>query len=80
VRRLVLSQGLRLAVAGLAGGVALAVAGTRLLQGMLHGVEPLDQATFAAAMLVVLSLAVAAALIPAIGAARVDPAEALKVE
>jgi predicted permease len=80
VRRLVLSQGLRLAMAGLAGGVALAVAGTRLLQGMLHGVEPLDQATFAAAMLVVLSLAVAAALIPAIGAARVDPAEALKVE
>ena len=80
VRQLVLNQGLRLAGAGIAGGVALAIAGTRVLQGVLHGVEPLDQGTFAVASAIVLILAVSAAMVPAVRAARVDPAETLKGE
>jgi putative ABC transport system permease protein len=80
VRQLVLSQGLRLAVAGVAAGLALAMAGTRGLQGLLHGVEPLDRATFATAIAIVVLLAVLSALVPALQAGRVDPAEALKAE
>ena len=80
VRRLVLGQGLRLAVAGVIAGVAIAAAGTRALQGLLLGVEPLDMATFASAVVVVLGVAAAAAMLPAVQAARVDPAETLKGE
>ena len=80
VRQLVLGQGLRLAAAGVAAGVALAMAGTRGLQGLLHGVEPLDRATFVAAIAIVVVLAVLSALIPAVQAGRVDPAETLKAE
>jgi predicted permease len=80
VRRLVLTQGLTLAVAGAVAGVLLAAAGTRGLQGLLHGVEPLDGSTFVGAAAVVLLLAGASALVPAMRAGRVDPAEALKVE
>jgi hypothetical protein len=80
VRKLVLSQGLSLAAAGVVAGVVLAAAGTRGLQGLLHGVEPLDRPTFGAAVAVVLVLAGFSALLPAVRAGRVDPAEALKVE
>ncbi len=80
VRRLVLAQGLRLAVAGAVAGTALAAAGTRTVQGLLHGVEPLDPMTFASAVIVVLVVAAASAMLPAVHAARVDPAETLKGE
>ena len=77
VRRLVLGQGLRLAAAGTTAGLALAAVGTRLLQGLLHGVEPLDAATFSGAMVMVLALSVTAALLPALRASRVNAAEVL---
>ena len=80
VRRLVLSQGLRLAVTGAIAGTALAAAGTRGVQGLLHGVEPLDLATFASAVAVVLVVAAVSTMLPAVQASRVDPAETLKGE
>ena len=80
VRRLVLTQGLRLAVAGALAGTALAAAGTRAVQGMLYGVERLDLATFVSAVGVVLAVAAASAMLPAVQAGRVDPAETLKGE
>jgi predicted permease len=80
VRRLVIAQGLRLAAAGVSAGVAIAAAGTRALQGLLHGVEPLDTISFTTAVSVVTALAAMAALLPAIHAGRVDPAETLKGE
>ena len=80
VRRLVLGQGLRLAVAGAIAGIALAAAATRGVQGLLHGVEPLDVTTFAVAVGVVLVVAAASAMLPAVQAGRVDPAETLKGE
>ena len=80
VRRLVLAQGLRLAVAGAIVGTALAAAGTRAVQGLLHGIEPLDAETFASAVVLVLLVAGASAMLPAVQAGRVDPAETLKGE
>jgi predicted permease len=77
VRRLVLGQGVRLAAAGTAAGLALAAVGTRVLQGLLHGVEPLDTMTFSGAIVVVLVLSLTAALLPALRASRVNAAEVL---
>ena len=48
--------------------MALAAAGTRAVQGLLHGVEPLDVATFASAVVVVLVVAAASAMLPAVHA------------
>ncbi len=80
VRRLVLNQGLQLGALGVAAGLALAVAGTRGLQVLLHGVEPLDQRTLVLAASAVLGLAALSFLGPAISTSRVDPVEALKAE
>jgi hypothetical protein len=80
VRNMVLGQGLRLAVVGTLAGVAVAATGTRVLQSLLHGVEPLDTATFTTAAVVVVVVAGVAAMAPAVHAGRVDPAETLKGE
>jgi len=80
VRALVLNQGLQLGALGVAAGMALAVAFTRGLQGLLHGVEPLDQGTLVLAAAAVLGLAALSVLGPALRASRVDPSEALKAE
>ncbi len=63
---------------GLGLGVALALATTRLLAGFLYGVTPGDPGTLAAAALVLAAAAMAAALLPAWGAARVDPMDTLR--
>jgi ABC-type lipoprotein release transport system permease subunit len=52
----------------------------RLLQGLLYGVDALDPATFAAVIVGLLAIAVAAAGVPAIRATRVDPSVALRSE
>jgi predicted permease len=77
VSRLVLRQGLALAVAGVAVGLAGAVALTRLMSALLFEVQPLDPATFAAAGVGAALLALAASWLPARRAARVDPVETL---
>jgi predicted permease len=75
-----LNEGLMLALAGLALGMLGAVAVTRLLSSRLFGVTPLDTTTFAAAGLGLVVVAMCAALIPATGAARTNPADALRGE
>jgi putative ABC transport system permease protein len=80
VRWMVVRQALVLAVAGAAIGVCVAAAGTRVLSGLLHGVTPLDAATFIVASFGVLGLAIVAASLPARSAGRVDPVEALRAE
>jgi putative ABC transport system permease protein len=77
---MVLRQALVLGLAGTVAGVAVAAASTRALQGLLHGVTPLDGASFVAAAGCVLLLAVVAAWLPARQAGRVDPVEALRME
>jgi putative ABC transport system permease protein len=74
----VLGQGLRLAALGLGVGLALAVAVTRLISAMLFGTSPTDVATYVAAAALLAAIAVAASLIPALRASRVDPLTALR--
>jgi putative ABC transport system permease protein len=80
VLRLVLGQGLRLAVIGVTIGVAAAAFATRLLVGSLYGVAPLDPATFAAVAFTLLFVAAAASFVPARRATRVDPIRALRAD
>jgi putative ABC transport system permease protein len=80
VMTLVLGRGLRLTLAGVAAGGALAVALTRAVRGLLHGVSPTDVPTFLAVGLVMTAVASLASYLPARRAARVDPMVALRTE
>jgi len=61
-------------------GIAGALALTRLLQGVLFGVDPFDPAAFVAGPIILAVTACAACLVPARRAARVDPMVALRSE
>jgi ABC-type antimicrobial peptide transport system permease subunit len=80
VLRMVLWQGLRLAVAGVVFGVGASLALADLLRSMLYGIAPSDPVTFIGATLVLLVVALAACWIPARRATRVDPIVALRYE
>jgi predicted permease len=80
IRRLVLTEGLRPTLLGLAGGVLVALLGARAIRSLLYGVEPLDPVTFAVVPLLLLGVAVLAILAPARRATREDPVEALRGE
>jgi putative ABC transport system permease protein len=80
VRWLVVKQALVLAVIGAAVGLATSVMGTRLIQGLLQGVQPIDPVTFTVATFVLLALATIAAWHPARRAERVDPIDTLRAE
>lgn len=74
------TQGLRVSLLGCVAGLALAVASSRLLAGMLFGVSPSDSLTLAGVVAIVLAVSIAASLIPAIRAARVEPMQVLREE
>jgi putative ABC transport system permease protein len=80
VLRLVLGEGLSLALAGVAIGLAVAVGVSRLMRTMLHDVAPGDPATFATVAGLLSLVAVLASVVPALRAMRVDPVRALKAE
>ena len=80
VLRLILGQGLRLAVVGVALGLLGAIALTRLLQGLLFGISASDPLTFAVIALLLVGVALLACWIPARRATKVDPLEALRSE
>ena len=65
VRRLVLAEGLRLAGLGAAIGLACAVVATRLLRGLLFGVQPLDPASLLAAALLLVGVSALSSYVPA---------------
>ncbi len=77
---LVLRRGMRILVAGLAVGVAGALAITRVMAHMLFGVSSSDLLTYAAVGLILLLAALAALYFPARRALRVDPMVALRYE
>jgi predicted permease len=80
VLRLVLVRSLAIACAGLALGLAGAVATARYLEAMLFGIVPLDPLTFVVVAAVILLVAGAAAYFPARRATRIDPVMALRSE
>lgn len=73
-----LLQGLRVTALGCVAGVVLGMAGARMLSGMLYGVTALDVPTYAATVAVIVAVAALALLIPAVRAARVEPAQVLR--
>jgi putative ABC transport system permease protein len=78
--RLVLMQALRMTSAGVAIGIAAALGLTRLLSAQLFGVRALDPVTYFTVPSILLAAAIAAALLPAWRAMRVDPMVALRSE
>jgi ABC-type antimicrobial peptide transport system permease subunit len=80
VLRLILSQGLRLAVVGVVLGTAGAVASGKLLASLLYGVRAWDPIALGLAATLLLLVALAANLVPARAASRTDPLRALRTE
>ena len=80
VRRLVLGEGLRLALAGAVTGLMLAFVGTRVLRGLLFETEPLDPVSLVAAAVVLIVTAVVATWLPARRATHVHPIEVLRAQ
>lgn len=80
VLRLVLSQGLRLAMIGTVVGLVVSLGVTRLMSDLLYGVKPRDPLTFAISSGVVILVALAASYLPARRACKVDPMVALRYE
>ena len=80
VRNMVVFQGLRLALAGVAVGIAAAFGLTRLISSLLFGVKAWDPMVFSAIPLVLITVAWAAVWLPALRASRVDPIQALRYE
>jgi predicted permease len=80
VLRLVLMQGLKLVLIGLAVGTAGALGVTRVLRSLLYGISPTDPFTFTGACVLLTVVALAACYVPARRAMRVDPATALRNE
>jgi putative ABC transport system permease protein len=80
VFRLVIGQGLALALVGVFLGLAGAFAVTRVLASALYAVRPTDPLTFSAVSLLMMALAAVASYIPARRASRIDPMAALRSE
>lgn len=78
--RLVLAEGARTLIVGVALGGALAALGARLLGGMLYGVAPGDPVTFAVVSIGMVGAGLTACLIPSVRASRVNPLQALRGE
>ena len=80
VRRLVIVQGMRPALVGLAAGLVLALLTTRFLRALLYGMSPTDPVTLIGVPLIVIAIALAALVVPAVRATRVDPLQALRTD
>jgi predicted permease len=80
VLRMVLIEGMRLSIVGAGIGFALALVATRVLSGLLYGIEPTDPVTFALVPALLLTAAAGACLAPALRASRLAPMTALREE
>ncbi len=80
VSGMVVGQAMRMGLAGLAIGLAGALAVTRVLGSLLYGIGPNDPLTFTSVSVVLLAVMLLAAYFPAMRATRVDPMTALRTE
>jgi ABC-type antimicrobial peptide transport system permease subunit len=80
ILRLVVNYGMKMAIGGVAIGLIAAFGLTRLMSNMLYGVSATDPTTFAVIALLLVAVAMAACLIPAWRATKVDPLVALRHE
>jgi Acidobacterial duplicated orphan permease len=80
VVKLIVKQGMGLALIGTVTGLALAVAVTRLIASLLYGVTASDPATFAGVAVFLMIVALLACYLPARKAAKIDPMTALRRE
>jgi len=80
VLRLVVGQGARLALVGVAIGVVVSFVITRLISSLLFGVSATDPITFTAVAVILTAVALLASYIPARRAMRLDPNRALHYE
>ncbi len=77
---MIVRRGLTMALIGVMAGLAISAAMMRLLSGMLYGIRPSDPITFAGTAALLLLVSIAASIIPAYRAARLDPMQALRNE
>jgi ABC-type antimicrobial peptide transport system permease subunit len=75
---MIIGQGIKLVLIGVAIGLAAALGLTRFLSGLLYGVKPGDPATLVAVSALLMAIALLASYIPARQAAKVDPMVALR--
>ena len=80
VVQMILRESTVLVAAGIAVGIATALASSRLIAALLFGLQPTDPATIAIAVLVLITVSALASYLPARRAARVDPMVALRAE
>jgi putative ABC transport system permease protein len=80
VLSMVMRQGLMLTSIGIGVGVLVAIGATRLIEGMLYGVTPLDLATYVAVAVLFVAVTSVASYLPARRATRIDPMTALRYE
>jgi putative ABC transport system permease protein len=80
VLRLILGEGLKLVLVGVVLGIIAALAMTRLLATMLYGVSVTNPVIFSSVVLLLVAVSLAACLVPARRAMRVDPIVALRYE
>jgi ABC-type antimicrobial peptide transport system permease subunit len=80
VRRLVVGEGLRLALSGGAAGLVGALLLAQAVRAVLFRVRPFDPLALAAVVVLLLAVTVAASLVPAVRATRLDPARVLGVD
>ena len=80
VIRLVLGEALTMAMIGVAIGIALALLSAKAIAAMLYGVGPRDPAVLVGVSAFLLVVALAAALAPALRAARIDPMRAIRMD
>jgi ABC-type antimicrobial peptide transport system permease subunit len=80
VLKLVLRQSLEMLLVGVGVGIFAALAGGRVLQGLVQGMQPVDAATFAIMIPLLMMAALFASFVPARRASLIDPVKALRQE
>jgi len=80
VLKLIIKEGLGLALVGIAVGLLVAVGTTHFVSRLLYGISPIDPATYAAVSAILAAVALLASFIPARKASRMSPVDAMRYE